>query len=263
MTDFRFSCTMCGNCCHDHNLPLTVDEAIAWVEGGGQIQIYCEAAAWPIAPAATEAEAAYRRRRSFAARCGTATIHVAAVLAGVVKGPCRHLGADMRCTIYDRRPLVCRIYPAEINPFFAFETERKACPPEAWAAGEPLVADNEPVDGATRALIAEARRRDAEDAPRKRLLCRRLGVHIAAVAGEGFAVYPRNAGAILKALHESKAAPADEGPDDIDWRLYSPRAAGAESLQASGFDATTEWQPSDGYWYVGAPALKMRAKAAA
>ena len=105
----------------------------------------------------------------------------------------------MRCRIYDRRPLVCRIYPAEVNPFFAFETDRKACPPEAWAAGATLIADGDPVDAATCALIAEARRRDAEDAPRKRRLCRALGIDVAALAGEG----KQRDGTVLRSLGNS------------------------------------------------------------
>jgi len=264
MVDIPFACTMCGKCCNNHSLPLTFDEAIMWLEDGGHLHVFCEAAAWPSPPSPADAQAAYRKRRSFAARSGGSPIHVAALLVGVVKGPCRNLGPDMRCRIYDRRPLVCRIYPAEVNPFFAFETDRKACPPDAWTAGGTLIADGDPVDEATCALIAEARRRDAEDAPRKRRLCRALGIHVAAVAGEGFANHMRNADAVLKALHEAKSAPADDGPDDTDWRLYSPRAATVETLRSSGFDAVSQKQKNDTFWYESAAAMpKLRAAYAA
>lgn len=264
MADIPFSCTMCGKCCHNHNLPLTLDEAIMWLQDGGNLRILCEAAAWPTPPAPDDAQAAYRRRRSFTVRSGGKTIHVAAVLLGVIRGPCQNLGPDMRCGIYERRPLVCRIYPAEVNPFYEFDTGRKVCPPEAWTQGGTLVADGDPVDRDTLALIDEARRRDAEDAPRKRRICRALGIDVAAVAGEGFAFHLRNTGALMQALMDAKAAPATDESDDAEWRLYSPHAATVESLCAAGFDAVSQKRTNDTFWYETAAAVpRLRAAYAA
>jgi len=265
MADIPFNCTMCGKCCHDHSLPLTFDEAIMWLEDGGHLHLFCDAAASPVAEdPAQVALAAYRIRRAFAARCGSARIHVVTTLVGVIKGPCRNLGPDMRCQIYDRRPLVCRIYPAEVNPFYEFDTARKACPPEAWTQGGTLVSNGDPVDKDTLALIAESRRRDAEDAPRKRRLCRALGIDAASIAGEGFAIHLRNTGTVLKALYETKDGPADEGPDDTDWRLYSPNAETAGTLRDAGFNAVSQKQKNDTFWYESAAAMpKLRAASAA
>ena len=39
-----------------------------------------------------------------------------------------NLGEDMKCKIYERRPLVCRIYPAEMSPLITFDMLRKALP---------------------------------------------------------------------------------------------------------------------------------------
>jgi hypothetical protein len=50
--DIDFDCTMCGKCCHDLRLPLTVTEAIAWLERGNDVQILCEALPWPEEPPA-------------------------------------------------------------------------------------------------------------------------------------------------------------------------------------------------------------------
>ncbi|WP_338000302.1 hypothetical protein [Burkholderia gladioli] len=39
----HFSCTMCGRCCHDLRLPLSIDEALAWLARGGEVQLFCDA----------------------------------------------------------------------------------------------------------------------------------------------------------------------------------------------------------------------------
>jgi Fe-S-cluster containining protein len=258
MVDIPFGCTMCGKCCHNHSLPLTIDEAILWLEDGGSLCVLCEAVTGPTPPAPDDAaqlaQVAYRMRRAFAARSGGEAIHVIATLVGIIRGACRHLGADMRCRIYERRPLVCRIYPAEVNPFYEFDTGRKACPPEAWTQGGTLIAGGEPVDPATRALITEARRRDAEDAPRKRRICRALGIDVAAIAGEGFAVHPRDTLSALAALRGARNVAADDGTDDANWRLYSPRAETAAMLRTAGFDAVSHKRTDDGFWYDAAAA---------
>lgn len=265
MTDIPFTCTMCGKCCQNHSLPLTFDEAIMWLKDGGHVHLLCDATTSPVAEDPVQvALAAYRIRRSFAARSGSARLHVVATLVGVVKGPCRNLGPDMRCRIYDHRPLVCRIYPAEVNPFYEFDTARKACPPEAWMQGRTLIADGDPVDKDMLALIAESRRRDAEDAPRKHRLCRLLGIDAASVAGEGFVIHLRNASAMLEALHAAKDAPAGDASDDTDWRLYSPRPETAGLLRGAGFNAVSQKQKNDTFWYESAAAMpKLRAAHAA
>ena len=115
--DIDFECTMCGKCCHDLRLPLTVTEAVAWLERGNNVQILCEALPWPEEPPAENRLATHKRRRSFASMSGSLPTRVLVTLAAVYAGPCPNLRPDMRCAIYEQRPLVCRIYPAEINPF--------------------------------------------------------------------------------------------------------------------------------------------------
>src|ERR1700693_384857 len=112
--ELHFGCTKCGKCCHDLKLPLTVSEAIIWLAEGSEVQIICEAVPWPAEPAADDQKAAHRRRRSFAASSGAPPTRVFRMLAAHFSGACPNLLADMRCAIYERRPLVCRNYPAEI-----------------------------------------------------------------------------------------------------------------------------------------------------
>ncbi len=139
MPDIKFSCTMCGRCCYNHSIPLTVDEAISWLEDDGEVHVYCEADLWPREPPREDLRAAHRKRRSFAAFSGSSRVRVTALLVAIVSGPCKNLGEDLKCRIYERRPLVCRIYPAEVNPFIQLNAASKACPPEAWVSGNTLV----------------------------------------------------------------------------------------------------------------------------
>jgi Fe-S-cluster containining protein len=127
--DLNFACTMCGNCCHNLRLPLSVNEAIRWLERGGDVQVFCEAMPWPVEPSTDDGQAQHRRIRSFAAESGELAIRVMVTVVAAFDGACPHLQPDMRCGGYEARPNVCRIYPAEINPFIEPMPTHKACPP--------------------------------------------------------------------------------------------------------------------------------------
>jgi Fe-S-cluster containining protein len=126
--DIDFGCTICGKCCHDLRLPLAVTEAVAWLERGNDVQILCDASPWLEEPPEDNLQAVHRRRRSFAAMSGSLLTRVVVILAGAYAGPCPNLQPHMRCGIYEQRPLVCRIYPAEIIPFVELTPMHKACP---------------------------------------------------------------------------------------------------------------------------------------
>ena len=158
MNDINFECVMCGGCCRDLRLPVTLSEARKWLERGGQVDVLCEATPWPVEPDSTSAFAAYRRKRTFAASSGTLPIRVAVTVAASFTGACPNLGDDMRCGIYEERPLVCRVYPAEINPFIRLNHEHKLCPPDAWQVSTPFAIDGVLLDSATRAAIEQSRR---------------------------------------------------------------------------------------------------------
>ncbi|HLI14214.1 MAG TPA: YkgJ family cysteine cluster protein [Alphaproteobacteria bacterium] len=260
MGDVNFSCTMCGKCCRDHNLPLCIDEAIAWIEDGGEVCVLCEAADWSTEPDAQDRRAAYTKGRSFAATCGGSPIRVTVVLIGMVSGNCRNLGDDLRCRIYERRPRVCRIYPAEINPFMVFDARAKSCPPEAWRAAASPSSAGDITDGETRALVEAFRRADREDAPRKRHLCRLLEIDVAAPTGEGFVIHRPESSRLLAALQESRHAQASP-PADSGWRIYSTESATVSSLQSRGLEATRHQRKGETFWYVSTAAMRPAASA--
>ena len=97
----KFRCTQCGNCCKDPLLPLTDSdikrivrhtgeasgELVRWVDRNG-IDMDDEPEAFVMLR---------QGRRVMVLR------HEG--------GGCRHLGSDNRCTIYNHRPLGCRIFP--------------------------------------------------------------------------------------------------------------------------------------------------------
>jgi Fe-S-cluster containining protein len=233
VNDINFECTACGKCCHDLRLALTIAEAIAWLERGGQMELICEAIPWPVEPEPDNAQAAYKRARSAPAMSGSLPVRISIVLAAAFGGPCPNLAPDMRCRIYAHRPLVCRIYPAEINPFVELMPENKACPPEAWQH-TPLQKQGVLVDANTIELIEQSRRANQLEAPLRMQLCLALGVNHAALANEGFVMISPNSDALLSALHQVQAN-ADEPPATAaQWTFVSNRTQTVETLHSVG-----------------------------
>ena len=216
VTPLNFSCTMCGRCCHDHSLPLTMQEAIGWLEDEGTVSIYCEAVHSLKQP--LDARTEHRKKRGFKVVCGSSTMHVTAILVANIRGACRNLGEDMKCRIYERRPLVCRIYPAEVSPFIELNTANKVCPPEAWTAPEP----DETFAKHLPSLAEVSRQTDYLEAARKGLLCAQLGINTSALADEGYVRHVPPPDLFLQALKTSFSA--EEQPDITKqrWTLYSP-----------------------------------------
>ncbi len=250
--DVHFDCTRCGNCCRDLKLPLTVLEAMDWLTNGHSVQIICEALPWLKEPPADDRKAAHRRQRSFAAMSGSMPSRVVVILAANFVGSCPNLMADMRCGIYERRPLVCRVYPAEINPFIQLDAARKACPPEAWSIEHPLLLrDGRVVDARVREDIRQSRDTDRRDVEIKRRLCIALNLYSAARAEEGFVVHSPDRAVLLTHL-----ARAVEEPDietvDTQWRFISNRAETVDSLAVQGaLVSIAGANDQSGYEYLG------------
>jgi Fe-S-cluster containining protein len=241
----HFSCTMCGRCCHDLRLPLAVDEALAWIARSGDVQLFCDAIAWPQEPPDSDALAQYRRHRSFAAHSGVLPVRVTVTLVAAFAGPCPHLRADMACGAYDQRPRVCRIYPAEINPFVPLNPAAKACPSDAWSNAHPLLMRaGQLVDPDTAALIAQSREADRRDRVAKAYLCMLLGYDTAALANEGFAVYApqrMRLQAALRAAQQSSAHVDDPEPRSAHpWRVITNRSTTLATLRSIGAMASTD-----------------------
>lgn len=232
--DINFECTMCGKCCHDLKLPLSVDEALVWLERGGDVQFLCEAVPWPDEPAEDNLLAQHKRRRSFAASSGELPARIVVVLAAAFEGACPHLQANLSCGVYDERPTVCRIYPAEMNPFIELNPQQKACPPEAWSPDKPLLMSaHRIVDVQTAALIEKSRAADASDTGAKALACKHLGIDTAALANEGLAIYspPREQSIAALRLAREAGGASDRVPE---WKVASNRRETIDTLVSIG-----------------------------
>jgi Fe-S-cluster containining protein len=229
----RFSCTGCGKCCQDHHVPLTLGEARQWADDGGTLIVLVEGfldAERLLPPAQRD----HAQRRSLAVRCGSADAHVSVTFAAYNVGACRNLGADRRCAIYETRPLVCRIYPMEINPHIPLRAELKDCPSEAWDEGPALIHGGRLVDARLAELIERSRQADRDEIAEKVAICALLGIRTMALKGDGFAAYLPDMRAFLQACEQVRrdglAAQAGQSP----WLFHAPDQALVEQLEETG-----------------------------
>ena len=200
------------------------------------VEVLCEAVPWADEPPATDTAAAHKRSRSFAASSGTLPVRVVVVLAASFAGPCPNLRPDGDCGIYDRRPNVCGIYPAEINPYIPLVPANKACPPEAWSADLPLFSQaGHLVDLRTVALIRASRVADQDSVGERQFICAALGLQDAAMANEGWVAHVPERAALLAELHRVAAG----GSTDLasTWRFVSNRRATVDALASVGADS--------------------------
>ena len=239
----HFSCVQCGKCCHDLRLPLSVDEAIGWLSDGGDIQIYAEAIPWPEEPPSDDLQAQHKMRQSFVGRSGTLPVRIAITLVGSFDGPCPHLQTDMRCGAYSKRPRVCRIYPAEVNPFIRLDPASKLCPPEAWSKDKPLILNDKIIaDLEVDRHIAQSRDAIFRDCRAKEQLSIGLSISTAALANEGLAVYSPPRKMALDALKAARQSdPALLAGHPIQWAITTNRASTLAILEEIGAQAI----PSD------------------
>ena len=157
-----FSCVGCGKCCNDHHVPLTLPEARMWAADGGQVIVLVEAfLSNGLGLPAQQRE--HAERRSAVVRSGACEAYVAITFAAYNIGACRNLDQDNLCRIYERRPLVCRIYPMEINPHIPLNIAVKECPPQSWETGPQLIVGGQLVDPELAQLIQRSRQADRDD----------------------------------------------------------------------------------------------------
>ena len=215
MINTRFSCVGCGKCCNDHHVPLTLAESRQWAADGGTVIILVEAFL-ENGHGVPALQFEHARRRSTRVPSGTTHAWLAVTFAAYNKGPCRNLDADNRCAIYERRPLVCRIYPAEINPHIPLRPGMKDCPPESWEQGTPLIVGGQLVDSELATLIERSRQADRDDIQQKAAICTRLGIHTTALKGDGFATYLPDMPGFIAAANEVCDSP-QATPDNSPW----------------------------------------------
>ncbi len=230
----RFHCTGCGRCCTGHHVPLTLGEAQQWVDDGGQVIVLVEAFLANGIGLPVEQQD-HARRRSCAVPCGDTEAYVAITFAAFNPGPCRNLDAELRCMIYERRPLVCRIYPMEINPHIPLRPQAKDCPPEAWEDGEVLIHRERVLDPTLMELIERSRQADRDDIRNKALVCQRLGIDTSALKGNGFTAYLPDTAALRQAMRDTAA---DTQAALAEWILHVEDGDLAGKLGSAGARVT-------------------------
>ncbi|MFJ4141400.1 YkgJ family cysteine cluster protein [Pseudomonas sp. NPDC089734] len=197
----RFSCVGCGGCCTDHHVPLTLVEATQWAADGGTVIVLTEAFL-SNGYGVPQEQLTHATRRSTLVNSGSAHAHVAITFAAYNVGRCRNLDAQNLCRIYERRPLVCRIYPMEINPHIPLRPETKGCPPESWEQGPDMIVGNTLVDMQLMALIEQSRQADRDEIAAKQSICQLLGIRTTALKGNGFVAYLPDMNAFAAAIEQ-------------------------------------------------------------
>ena len=232
-----FSCVGCGKCCTDHHVPLTLAEARMWAADGGQVIVLVEAFLGNgLGLPAQQRE--HAERRSAVVRSGVTDAHVAITFAAYNVGPCRNLDEDNLCRIYERRPLVCRIYPMEINPHIPLNTAVKECPPESWEKGPDLIVGGELVDQELAGLIQRSRQADRDDIQTKDAICALLGIRTTALKGDGFTAYLPDMTTFAMAIDQVAAQPLAES--GADWLFHVSGEDIAGQVQATGAQVATD-----------------------
>jgi Fe-S-cluster containining protein len=232
-----FSCVGCGKCCTDHHVPLTLAEARLWAADGGQVIVLVEGFLGNGLGLPMQ-QREHAERRSVRVRSGVSEAYVAITFAAYNVGPCRNLDEDNRCAIYERRPLVCRIYPAEINPHILLNTAIKECPPESWEQGPDLIIGGKLVDQQLAELIQRSRQADRDDIQAKDAICGLLGIRTTALKGDGFTAYLPDMTAFATVIDEVSAQPL--AAPESDWLFHVSGDDVAAQMQAAGAQLVTE-----------------------
>ena len=231
-----FSCVGCGKCCTDHHVPLTLAEARQWAADGGNVIVLVEGflgngLGLPLQ------QREHAERRSCVVPSAMTEAYVAITFAAYNVGPCRNLDEDQLCRIYERRPLVCRIYPMEINPHIPLKPAAKECPPESWETGAELIVGGELVDQELASLIQRSRQADRDDIQTKEAICERLGIRTTALKGDGFTAYLPDMTAFAAAIEQVEAQPSVSSASE--WLFHVSGEDIAEQVRAAGAQVVT------------------------
>ncbi|MCA4962751.1 MULTISPECIES: YkgJ family cysteine cluster protein [unclassified Pseudomonas] len=232
-----FSCVGCGKCCTDHHVPLTLDEARMWAADGGQVIVLVEGflgngLGLPVQ------QREHAERRSVQVSSGETEAFVAITFAAYNQGRCRNLDEDNLCRIYDRRPLVCRIYPMEINPHIPLDIAVKECPPQSWESGPDLIVGGTLVDQPLAELIQRSRQADRDDVLVKDAMCALLGIRTTALKGDGFTAYLPDMAEFATIFDELAGQTLPEWASE--WLFHVSGDDIAGQVQAAGAEVTSE-----------------------
>ncbi|WP_431258607.1 YkgJ family cysteine cluster protein [Roseateles chitinivorans] len=239
----RFNCVGCGDCCRGRHgfMSLTLAETVAWLRRGQRVAVLLEAF-----PASGEQEAGPGLQLpvdyGVEVRSGGMGLRIAPVFGADLQAGCPNLADDNACRIYDDRPAVCRLYPAQTHPLSVFRMDTRACPPEAWnpPAGVILVEEDGRMPPGIQAMVEAFQGELGRDAAAKVAICEALGVHLAGWRGNGIVIHIPSVQDFLDAI--AQAGARTEGPAPLSWAL---RVVGAE-LAAKLADADAQLYAGDG-----------------
>lgn len=211
----HYNCVGCGVCCKGRLVPLTLIESEQWLARGDDVAIVLEAFSdltWPL----ESEQYSHAAGRSVVVNGPLSKLRVIAVFVGNALDQCPNLRQDNLCGIYEERPLVCRIYPMEINPFIEMSSDNKICPPESWDSGDILCTDGA-ANPALQALINQSRQADVVEASTKIAICAQLGIKVASWKDNAFAVYFPVRLQLIDAIRRGKESAADDWADG--WKV--------------------------------------------
>lgn len=232
-----FSCVGCGKCCKGHHVPLSLSEARDWAKDGGQVIILAEAMLPEALADLPEDQKEHVLSRSQKVRSGGTSAYLGLTFAAYNSGSCMHLDENDMCRIYERRPLVCRIYPMNISPLVPLATETRDCPKEAWQKGPALIRQGRLVDEDLAALIEHSRQLDYQQAPLRAAICKQLGIRTTALKGDGFTAHLPEMPVFAQSLADIMSS---DNPAVGDWDFVASSVDVAEDLDARGAELTAE-----------------------
>lgn len=243
-----FSCTACGQCCRDTLLQLTFTEAMQWVAEGGSIGV--EAKIFPSLNVDGDSVIDFIKQRTFPARCGKQEVRIDLDFVSIVQGACRNL-IDNRCSAYDRRPLVCQAYPAEINELMGsapINPQEKVCPGEAWA-GEILMVNNVIKNSTVHSAVMKFQSQKNSEVALRRYVADILGVHVGRyidLETECWLVHPIASDNVAAVLQEALHRHASRQPYVTNWwQVYAHSDAEANKFKKQGLYAVCENRMKD------------------
>jgi len=242
--DTAFNCTQCGKCCHNLHIPLSVREAHEWLSRGHKIKILTEAIPWVKGYSSTDEVLMRKESMTFEGVSGELSIRVMVTLVGYFSDGCPNLDLNQNCTIYESRPLTCRIYPFEMNPKIILDPNNKLCPSEAWQ----LVKSNQKpsnqlflIDLQTKNNINKIYADSIQDVRLKELLCISLEIKACSLSNNGYLFHHVDQLKLLEIINKITSNPNSSIKDtekSIDWMIYSLSTKTLEDLNALGSHAS-------------------------
>ena len=237
-----FSCTQCGRCCHDLHIPLTILEAKDWLNKGNKLKILTEAIPWVTGVEISEEALLRKSSMTFGSASGTLSIRVLVTLVGFFSGGCPNLDRTQNCTIYESRPLTCRIYPFEMNPKIPLNPKNKLCPPDAWISELDGTEKNHPesfylIDSVTKSNIEKIYNSSVLEVHQKEQICTALGIQTCSLSNDGYLFHLVDQVKVLEVLNEitaNKNLEVDKSKNFIDWLIYTKNTGSLRDISSIG-----------------------------